>query len=316
MKQNYSPRRSIVKKLLLITITISLIGTGLQTLSNKNIPLSIVSAQQDTWSLTLQITETTGSGDTVILGGSPNASDGQDTLDLPKPPAPPQQPYTRVWFTTPFAVPFNNLMYEYKHTPSPRMEWNLSILWTPEPGNISTTTISISWDPTQAAQSTYTSFQLYENNTAVANLLTEHSFSYPSNDTRHQFQIIGQGRSTNGTSQNNSTNGTSTQNNLPVLPILLGISILIIVLLIASFIYYKRKQQQRNEHKEKVRQRIQQHHLEEIKKLLEEHKNLSDINEKIQGWKNEGYNVEELEKVVEEQEKKEEKKETGKKSRS
>ncbi|MBE3138988.1 MAG: hypothetical protein IMZ53_00225, partial [Thermoplasmata archaeon] len=183
-------------------------------------------------SLTLQITEPSGSGNSVVLGGSPNASDGQDDLDLPEPPAPPTLPSIRAWFTTPFSIPFNKLLHEYKHVPSQRMEWNLSTIWAPEPGNTSSTTISISWDPTQVAKSTFDSFQLYENNTAVANMLTENSYSFPSNDTQHRFQIIG---------QSTSTNGTSEQNDLPVLPILLGISVLVIVIIIALFLYKRKK---------------------------------------------------------------------------
>jgi len=229
MNQNYSSRKSFLKRMLLITIIMSLIGTGIQTLSNKNIPLSIVSAQQDTWSLTLQITEPS-SGNTVILGGSPNASDDQDDLDLPEPPAQ-MPPYIRAWFTTPFSIPFNKLLHEYKHTPSQYMEWNLSIIWTPEPGNDSSTTISIIWDPTRAAKSTYDSFQLYENNTAVANMLTENSYIFPSNGTLHHFQIIG---------QSTSTNGASEQSDLPVLPILLAISV-IVVIIIALFLYKRKK---------------------------------------------------------------------------
>jgi hypothetical protein len=217
--------------MLLITIIMSLIGTGIQTLSNKNIPLSIVSAQQDTWTLTLHITESAGSGNTIVLGGSPSASDDQDDLDLPEPPAP-IPPYIRAWFTTPFSIPFNKLLHEFKHVPSQRMEWNLSIIWVSESENIPSTTISISWDPTQAAKSTYDSFQLYENNTAVANMLTENSYSFPSNSTQHRFQIIG---------LSTSTNGASDQNDLPVLPILLGISVLVIVIIIAFFLYKRKK---------------------------------------------------------------------------
>jgi len=232
MKKTYSSRRFLIKRMLLITIIISLIGLVIQTLPYKNNPISNVSAQQDSWSLTLHITESAGSGNSVVLGGSPNASDGQDDLDLPEPPAPPTLPSIRAWFTAPFSIPFNKLLHEYKHAPSQRMEWNLSIIWAPEPGNISSTTISISWDPVQAAKSTYDSFRLYENNTAVANMLTENSYSFPSNGIQHRFQIIG---------QNTSTNGTSKQNDLPVLPILLGIIILVIVIIIAVFLYKRKK---------------------------------------------------------------------------
>jgi hypothetical protein len=215
--------------MLLITIIMSLIGMGTQTLSNKNIPLFIVSAQQDTWILTLQITESSGKGTTVVLKGSPNASNGQDDLDIPIPP-PPLPPYIRAWFATPFPIPFNILLNESKHIPSQHVQWNLSIIWVPESENDSLTTINIIWNPAQAIQTTYDSFQLYENNTAVANMLTENSYSFPSNGTLHQFQIIG---------QSTPANGASEKNDLPVLPIILGISVLIIA--IALFIVYKRK---------------------------------------------------------------------------
>jgi hypothetical protein len=230
MRQKYSTKQFYIKRIFLIII-ISVIGMSIQTVSNKNVPLSIVSAQQDTWSLTLHITESARAGNTVILGGSPNASNDQDDLDLAEPP-PPQAPYIRVWFTTPFAVPFNNLLHEYKHVPSERMEWNLSLIWVPEPENESNTTVSISWDPAQAIHSTFNSFQLYDNNTVVANMLTENSYTFPSNGTLHHFQIIGQTISKNNTSENN---------NLPVVPITLGIIVLVIVAMIALFLYKRKK---------------------------------------------------------------------------
>jgi hypothetical protein len=232
MKQNYPLRRIFIKRILLITIIISLFGAGIQTLSDKNLSPIIVSAQEDQWSLTLHFTESTGAENSVILGGSPNASDGQDNLDLAEPPAPPVLPSIRGWFTTPFSIPFNKLLHEYKHVPSQRMEWNLSIIWAAEPGNVTSTAISINWDSTQVAKSTFDSFQLYENNTAVANMLTENTYSFPSNGTTHHFQIIG---------LSTSTNGTSKQNDIPVLPTLLGIVVLIIVIVIALFLYKRKK---------------------------------------------------------------------------
>ncbi|VVB60524.1 Uncharacterised protein [uncultured archaeon] len=219
MKRNDSSRTYRMKRILFITIIVSLFGTGIETLSNTNIPSLIVSAQQDPWNLTLQITEPSGSGKTVILGGSPNASDDTDDLDIPEPPAQPMLPYIRAWFTTSFSIPFNKLLQEYKYILSPRMEWNLSIIWVSE--NNSPITISINWDPAQAAKSGFNSFKVYENNTVVANLLTEHSYSFLSNGTLHHFQIIG-------------------ESDLEVLPILLGISVIVIVIIFAFFMY-KRK---------------------------------------------------------------------------
>jgi hypothetical protein len=232
MKHHDSSRRYRLKRILFITIIVSLFGTGIETLSNTNIPSLIVSAQQDPWNLTLQITEPSGSGNTVILGGSPNASDDTDDLDIAEPPTPPMLPYIRSWFTTPFSIPFNKLLQEYKYILSPRMEWNLSIVWVSESENVSPTTISINWDPTQAAKSGFTSFKVYENKTVVANLLTEHSYSFLSNGTLHHFQIIG---------ESSSTNSTTEQSDLEILPILLGISVIVIVIIFVFFMYKRKR---------------------------------------------------------------------------
>ena len=241
MRHRYSLRGMRIKRIISMTIILILIATSIHVFTNGPNPVISASAQQVSWSLKLQITEPQGSGNLVTLGGSPNASDGQDDHDIPEPPAPPQLPYLRAWFATSLSVPFNRLLNESKHIPAQRLQWNLSILWAPSPGNNSSTTIRISWDPTQAAKSTFNSFQLYEGNITVANLLTQTSYSFLSNGTLHRFQIIGQRTSTNDTSgQNNTTNDTQGQTNIPMFPILLGISVLIIVIIIV-LVFYKQK---------------------------------------------------------------------------
>jgi hypothetical protein len=232
MKRYDLSRRHRMKRILFITIIVSLFGTGSVTLSNTNISSLIVSAQQDPWNLTLQITELSGSGNTVILGGSPNSSDDMDDLDKPEPPIPPILPYIRAWFTTPFSIPFNKLLQEYKDIRSSRMEWNLSIIWVSESENITPTIISINWDPTQATKSGFNLFKIYENETVVADLLTEHSYSFLSNGTLHQFQIIG---------ESSSTNNTTEQNYLEVRPISLGISVIVIIIIFAFFMYKRKR---------------------------------------------------------------------------
>ncbi len=230
MEKNYLSGKFLIKRILLISIIITFMVAGVQILSNKNMSPFIVSGQEDIWVLRIQITESSGKGATVILKGSSNASDGQDVLDIPIPP-PPMPPYVRAWFTTPFSVPFNALLNESKHMPSERAVWNLSLIWVPESENDSLTTIEITWNPTQATQTTFTSLQLYQNNISLANMLTESTYSFPSNGTIHHFQIIG---------QTISNNTTSEQNNLPILPIALGIIVIVIVAIIALF-WYKRK---------------------------------------------------------------------------
>ena len=211
-------------------LILCLLATGFHLFTNGNSPMVVASAQPDSWSLTLHVTESTGSGNTVVLGGSSNASDGTDDLDLPEPPPPPQLPYIRAWFATSFSVPFNRLLHEYQHLPAQRLQWNLSIIWVPEPGNNSSTTIEISWDSSQAKESGFGSFQLCENETVVANMLSQNSFSYPSIDTLHRFNII---------AQNTPMNNDSGKYDLPVLPIILGIIMLIVAVVL--LVVYKRK---------------------------------------------------------------------------
>jgi hypothetical protein len=221
-------RKNLMRRILLTAIICSFLSTGFQTLLDKNIPVVIVSGQENIWVFRIQISETSGKGACLVLKGSPNASDGQDDLDIPIPPAP-MPPYIRAWFTTPFSVPFNNLMNESLQFPSKRAVWNFSVIWVPEFDNESLTTINITWDTSQASQSTFDSLQLYHHNTSVANMITENHYSFPSDGSIEHFQIIGQ-----------TMNKTTEQNTLPILPITLGIIILVIMILVALF-FYRRK---------------------------------------------------------------------------
>jgi len=227
MKKNSFIRKSALRKILVTSVIIGLLGIGIQTVSHLS-PF-IVSAQEDTWILTLRITGSSDREATIILKGSPNASDGQDVDDIPIPP-PPMPPYIRAWFATSFPIPFNVLLNESKQFPSDWAEWNLSIIWVPELENDSFTTLNITWNPSQAIQSSFDSLQLYERNTSVANMLTENHYSFPSNGSIHHFQIIGK-----------TINDTSGENDFPILPITLGIIVLVIVVIIAVFWYKQKK---------------------------------------------------------------------------
>jgi len=227
MKKNSLIRKSDMRKILVTSIIISLLGIGIQTVSHLS-PF-IVSAQEDNWILTLRITGSSGREASIVLKGSPNASDGQDVGDIPIPP-PPMPPYIRAWFTTSFPIPFNVLLTESKQFPSDWAAWNLSLIWVPELENDSLTTLNITWNPSQAVQSSFDSLQLYERNTSVANMLTENHYSFPSNGSIHHFQIIGQ-----------TINDTSGENDFPILPITLGIIVLVIVIIIAVFWYKQKK---------------------------------------------------------------------------
>lgn len=228
MEKQYRLKRVFSKKILLLLISLCLIITGIEIHANGSI---IVSAQENTWDVTLHIQETSGKKATLVLGASPNASDAQDDLDRPEPPAPPEISYVRAWFTTSLPVPFNRLLQEYKYISSEQMEWNFSILWVSEQENTSSTTITISWNQTQVQQSSFNSFQLYENNSVVADMLTTSFYSFSSDGALHRFNIQ---------AHSISHNDSSGQNEVPILPITLGVIFLIIIAMSVLF-WYKRK---------------------------------------------------------------------------
>jgi hypothetical protein len=193
----------------------------------------IVSAMDDTapWSVTLHITETSGTGNTVVFGQKPDASDGQDGYDLPEPPSPPQMPYLLAWFQTPFPTPYERLLQEYKHAPSPRSVWNLSILWVATPGNASSTTITITWGPPNNTASEGFSLLLYENSTVLADMLTDHSYSFPTTGAVHRFSVV---------SERTSSGNSSETNEFPVLPLLVGV-IIVVFVIVLLLVYRTRK---------------------------------------------------------------------------
>ena len=198
--------------------------------------LPIVSAVDEAtpWNVTLHITETSGTGNTVVFGVEPNASDGQDRYDLPAPPAPPQYPFILAWFATPFSAPYDRLLNEYKHAPSTRCVWNLSVLWVSQPGNSSLTTITMTWEPPDVTPSGLISLYLYENSTVLADMLVDHSYSFPSDSGLHRFQIISESTTTDGSS-------APTGNGLPVVPLVAAVILILVLLLVVGLWYRKKK---------------------------------------------------------------------------
>ena len=231
-KSKYPRRKTFIKKILLFIVIAGLTGMSTSALTNKTIlPISTAASQTVPWNVTLQITESRGAGSTLILGETVDASDGQDTYDVPVPPMPPQVPSIITWFETPFSIPFNTLLSEYKHYPSNHSVWNLSIVWSPAPGNNSTAIVTIHWDSSQVAKSPYQSFLLYQNNTLLEDMFTSISYSFFTNGTLQHFQIICKDPLIN----------SSKQNQLPMLLIILGIIVLFVVIIIMVVIIYIRR---------------------------------------------------------------------------
>lgn len=49
----------------------------------------------------------------------------------------------------------------------------------------------------------------------------------------------------------------------------------------------------------RYKEKVEKKHIEEIKQLLKEFRNITDIKDRIREWRDEGYNVDELEQMIE-----------------
>jgi hypothetical protein len=162
---------------------------------------SMATVDDATWEVTISVTELGGSGDDIIIGETPKASDGVDPdMDYPKPPFPPQLPFISARIETGFEEPFNFLWYEYRRYPNEYNAWDFSVMWRPEPTGNSKTTVYLSWDPSAFNKSEYDEIELLRNETFVADMLAESEYSFlSSGDTEHHFRIVCQ---SNGSSSN------------------------------------------------------------------------------------------------------------------
>jgi uncharacterized repeat protein (TIGR02543 family) len=133
------------------------------------------------YNIIITLTETGGKIDTVIFGERPDASDGMDSYDTPKPPAP-NPPYIRAFFNTTFPVPHHELYEEYKHYPGDSKIWYFKVKYDNTSGV--GTTITITWNKTKVDESEYDSVNLMRkgplNSTwyITADMLNQNSFSY------------------------------------------------------------------------------------------------------------------------------------------
>jgi len=203
MKRKYKTSKNVIRKTMIAVLLVFLITSCTYALFNRTvIPISKASSENISWNATISITESGGAGNDIVFGEATDASDGQDDYDLPKPPFPLQLPYIIVQFNTGLGEPYNNLWHDYRQYPDDYKVWNLSILWMPEPGNESSTNVDMSWDSSKIIESGYDSVLLYENDTAVADMLTKNDYNFHSPGyVSHHFQIVCQ----SGTSDTNET---------------------------------------------------------------------------------------------------------------
>ncbi len=146
-----------------------------------------------TWDVTLNFNEPGSATDYTIFGEATDASDGQDSYDIPNPP-PGIPPFIDAYFTTNLTSPYDKLLQEIKHYPDTYKVWNFTSWWT----GSSSTTVTISWNPDDVNASEYDSVVLYLEkiglvwyNTTVEDMISNDNYSYTSG-AFHQalFKII------------------------------------------------------------------------------------------------------------------------------
>jgi len=111
------------------------------------------------WDVTLNLKED-GSAqiwDTAVFGEKIDASDGQDSYDVPKPGFPPS-PYINGWFDADLSAPYNRLWKDYRHFPAENI-WDL---YVQADTNSGTTDVNISWDTAEIDNSEYGYVGLYD----------------------------------------------------------------------------------------------------------------------------------------------------------
>ena len=166
-----SPHKKMNYHLIAVFLSILLIFTVIT-------PLTINAQEIKTWSSTITFNEPGGASDTVILSEAPDALDGppRDQYDIPK-PIPPMSPYIRAWFDDGLTQPYHLLWEDCRQYPAISKTWNLIIQWAPE-DFVSSTSITINWNPSILIGTEYNSIDLYHSGSFAVDMRTQGSYSY------------------------------------------------------------------------------------------------------------------------------------------
>lgn len=196
------------------------------------------------WSCAIKISSSDGAGNEIVFGEATDASNGEDPHDAPAPPFPPTLPNINARFLTQLEDLYSELLHEYKEYPSFENQWNLSIVWLPEPlsgefENESLTTVTLSWNISDLRASEYSSIILMKDNLIVEDMLINGSYSFSTNGNTPNFYNI---KCQSGDIVNNSDmNGNNEKNETESTPSFLFIELVIISLLISMVILKKQK---------------------------------------------------------------------------
>jgi hypothetical protein len=177
-----------MRGIVIAILTISLLVFFIPNLHTISTPVTATTAYHP-WSLTITITDSNNNQANVTFGKTLNSTDGKDAEDIALPPSPPQPPFIRSWFQTTFGQPYTMLWDEYKSATAITSIWNLSVLFVPAPGDTSATNLTLRWDPV-ILSTNLASCKLVKNETTIANMTSENSYTFTSPGNLATFQII------------------------------------------------------------------------------------------------------------------------------
>jgi hypothetical protein len=154
-----------------------------------NLTFYFTTEDKQFWEIKLNLTEDSGLKDNIVFGEASNASDGQDSYDVPKPGSPPE-PYIYAWFDAGLSEPYNILWKDYRKYPDDYKVWNLTILWNS--ASEDSTNITINWNSSELLNVEYSSIILKDISTNIlVDMATYENYTYNSSSlVTYEFQII------------------------------------------------------------------------------------------------------------------------------
>jgi len=143
------------------------------------------------WSATLYFNEPGGENNYVLFGEASDASDGQDSYDIPSPP-PGIPSYIRSWFNSGLNEPYDSLLNDIKKYPDDSKIWDFYVQWVPS-DYVSSSNITISWDISDISTSEYEFVILYDydNDIIITDMQIDNNYTYSSSAMiPYHYQII------------------------------------------------------------------------------------------------------------------------------
>lgn len=151
---------------------------------------TVTVVQYSSWDVLLNVTEQSEIyGDTVIFGEKSDASDGQDSFDVPKPDIPPA-PYIYAWLDAGLSEPYNRLWEDYRQYPDIIKIWDLYIECNTTIPPLGTINLILSWNTTDTNMVEYDYIGLYESDILLADMKTVDTYMFTAEfDNVYHFQI-------------------------------------------------------------------------------------------------------------------------------